>query len=829
MTGSDDAPPAPGAEEGIEPDIRRPRPRSEPRDAAAEKHRVAERLADAGLATDRFIEVTDGEKGTYDHTQQPPDVVTGNYGVYAGRGLVAVDVDTGTAQGASALDLWPETLTVCSPHAEHEREGHRFLRIDGYDDHGDTLGEALDAELGKRNPKPAWGEVRAHNQYVVGPGSQLDGCDKDGCEECADPDGGYYRIADNRPIAAVEFEQFIAVVRAGCEANEGSVSAGEREVGSTADGQGDSDHAARGCDDSAVTDHDVELSVYDVVDRAGHPPGERVPHPFHGSDTGTNFMVDEDGETFRCWRHDVTGNADHLIGIEQGVVECGAWDPHGLDAETWRDIYDAGREAGYDIPEPEPQGVTLPGDDGAITWDLVRTMFADSDTPRGRALKATAELLCERETFATMSDTEEMYRYNPETGIYEPAGNQHIGSMLEAGLGEHYSSSVRNEVLTRIRDRTWTDRDSFGGSRDDPTVCVGNGVLDIETLELYDHSPDREFIRRIPWDWPAEDDAEPEAFDAFLGSVVGDEESKQTVYEVLGLAIHPGYLKAGFLLLYGDGRNGKSTLLEALERVIHPENVSSRSIQDIATDDHATASLYGKLANICGDLPNDRLPDTGMLKQLTGGDLVTANPKHHEPFSFHNEAVLMFSTNDPPAIDDDSTALARRLLLVNCPNEFTPEGEPGPDLRPKQEILAEITSPEECQAILRRAVEAVRRVRETGSFADSDSTGEVRERYRRASDPIYAFQDGAIEETSEGFVATSDLYNAYKTWCEANDAPVKDKGVFIKKLQTHVRMDQERPRRGGSRVTGYAGISLTEDGAALLDDDDPDAASLEAW
>jgi len=95
---------------------------------------------------------------------------------------------------------------------------------------------------------------------------------------------------------------------------------------------------------------DVDIGIYDVLPRSEHPGDERGSHPYHGSKSGTNFMVDEDGESFRCWRHEVTGHAGHLLGMDVGVLDCGEWDRREIATETWREIYDAAREAGYDIP-----------------------------------------------------------------------------------------------------------------------------------------------------------------------------------------------------------------------------------------------------------------------------------------------------------------------------------------------------------------------------------------------------------------------------------------------------------------------------------------------
>lgn len=96
----------------------------------------------------------------------------------------------------------------------------------------------------------------------------------------------------------------------------------------------------------------IELGVCDVLSRSSYPEGERVGHPYHGSSTETNFKIFEGGETWHCFRHDVTGNALHLIGIEEGVINCGDWKNRDLTDKEWIKTFDADREAGYDLPEP---------------------------------------------------------------------------------------------------------------------------------------------------------------------------------------------------------------------------------------------------------------------------------------------------------------------------------------------------------------------------------------------------------------------------------------------------------------------------------------------
>ena len=91
-----------------------------------------------------------------------------------------------------------------------------------------------------------------------------------------------------------------------------------------------------------------KLPVYRLLNEAQYPEDTNTAAPswLHKSpsDTGTNFRVDSGGETFRCWRHDVTGNAYHLLGVKHGVFECGDWAHEHVDLSEVRRI---ARENGF--------------------------------------------------------------------------------------------------------------------------------------------------------------------------------------------------------------------------------------------------------------------------------------------------------------------------------------------------------------------------------------------------------------------------------------------------------------------------------------------------
>lgn len=118
----------------------------------------------------------------------------------------------------------------------------------------------------------------------------------------------------------------------------------------------DPDEMERNDIEYEVADQDLPLRVTDVL--PGIEPGGRVPHPFHGSSTGGNFGVDEDGYTCRCesGRHNVsagnvTGNAYHIIAQRHGILECGDWVDHPEGYAGKRDeIVEVCDEEGLPVP-----------------------------------------------------------------------------------------------------------------------------------------------------------------------------------------------------------------------------------------------------------------------------------------------------------------------------------------------------------------------------------------------------------------------------------------------------------------------------------------------
>lgn len=164
-------------------------PDNRPTDESDAQAAVATSLAAAGLDVKRLVPLRDGTKQSrVDHTdpgnQHPVGELDGNYGVMAGDGLVIVDIDDycGNKGVPDSIEALPATFTVQTPHGGE----HRYYAVNG----------------AVNNSQNNWGEIRASNQYVVGPGSVLDSCSKD-WHDCAQKTEGKYIVTCDRAIASI--------------------------------------------------------------------------------------------------------------------------------------------------------------------------------------------------------------------------------------------------------------------------------------------------------------------------------------------------------------------------------------------------------------------------------------------------------------------------------------------------------------------------------------------------------------------------------------------------------------------------------------------------
>jgi putative DNA primase/helicase len=207
-----------------------------------------------------------------------------------------------------------------------------------------------------------------------------------------------------------------------------------------------------------------------------------------------------------------------------------------------------------------------------------------------------------------------------------------------------------------------------------------------------------------------------------------------------------------------------------------------------------------------------------MFKKLTGRDTVSADVKFEEPVRFENYATLIFACNRMPVLNDDTRGNWRRWLLIDFPNTFEPDAA---ETRPKEELMAEMTTDAELQGLLARCVEEVRAWDDGRAwFSNAPSWEEARRRIRRAAEPVYDFAHACLAD-SEDYEPTDKVRRCYRAYAKAEGLPTKSREEFGRQFLNQIDMTVEKKRKriNGSRQQVYEGISFTSRGEQLLQGD----------
>ncbi len=207
-------------------------------------------------------------------------------------------------------------------------------------------------------------------------------------------------------------------------------------------------------------------------------------------------------------------------------------------------------------------------------------------------------------------------------------------------------------------------------TRPSPDILnLENGLLYIQTMEFRPHSPQFRSTLRIPICFSPGQSCP--RIDRFLQEVF-PAHSVELAWEILGDLVTTDRSIQKAICLVGEGGNGKGVFSQLATNFVGVENVAHLSLQRLENDRFAVARLQGKLANICPDLPGERVTDSSIFKAITGCDRITGEFKYRNSFEFTPFVRLVFSANQLPSSRDASSAYFDRW--IDRPSrEFLPQ------------------------------------------------------------------------------------------------------------------------------------------------------------
>jgi putative DNA primase/helicase len=408
--------------------------------------------------------------------------------------------------------------------------------------------------------------------------------------------------------------------------------------------------------------------------------------------------------------------------------------------------------------------------------------------------------LTEKYTFATMKDTDDIYYYDSNRGIYIKEGEVFIKSELIAMHG-YISTHTVTEIINTIKALTYTDRKEFDSKIE--WIACNDCMIDLLTGETRPHSPGFMATIQIPVFYQKFLDLPNHQFSCtkimkFLYEIVSDKRDVGTILDFMAYCLWRGIKFHKLLVLEGSGRNGKGTLCNLIRRLLGQENVASEGLDQLLNGRFSPSQLHGKLVNIDADVSKEISRKLGVLKKLTGGDQISAEEKYKAPFTFINFAKLILVTNELPEIKEDTIAIFSRLLIINFDKNFIKNANPN--------LINELTTEEELAGLLHLLLKRLPRVLKSGITYTKPI--ETLKQYQIRINSVKYFAENFLEKVPESNVKKETVYKKYQGFCYKNKITPKSEYKFSQEMRK-MGYEYKQLRDGGEAYRPYYWINLS--------------------
>jgi putative DNA primase/helicase len=346
---------------------------------------------------------------------------------------------------------------------------------------------------------------------------------------------------------------------------------------------------------------------------------------------------------------------------------------------------------------------------------------------------------------------------------------------------------------------------SIDFDRDPWVLNVLNGTIDLRTGTLKRHTREGLLRNLAPVDF--DPNAWCPVFEGFTTRIFPDSELRAFVQRAMGYTLVGEPSEGKLFLAHGPTASGKTTLLEASKAMLGDYARTASFDTFLARRD--TGRPRPDLARLAGARlvtssevePNQRLAE-GLIKSITGGDLLTARFLYRRETEFVPQFTLWLAANDVPRARDDDDALWRRIERVPF-NVSIPEGERDPAVKARL-----CRSPDSRAAILAWAVRGCLDW-QAGGLQVPVSVRDSTASYRECQNPVLDFVDDCCETEEGVWTPTRMLYAAYLQWARDRRVPALSVKGFTGAL---ARMGfQPHQETKGDRERGWWGLHLRDE------------------
>jgi putative DNA primase/helicase len=337
---------------------------------------------------------------------------------------------------------------------------------------------------------------------------------------------------------------------------------------------------------------------------------------------------------------------------------------------------------------------------------------------------------------------------------------------------------------------------------------VENGTIDLRSGHLRPHDPADHITRLAPVRYVP--GATSPMLTRFLADATNDDhEFQRYLQQAAGYTLVGLTSEEVVLMLVGPGGSGKSTFVEMMLAALGDYGVKAAFSTFLASRGGGRGgearpdlvAMRGARLVVAAEPTRGRGIDAGLLKELSGGDSITARALYASLMTFVPSFTIWLAANAAPTMPDDDTGLWRRLKTLPF-EHAVPEANQDPAVK---EHLTR--TPEGRAAVLAWAVEGCLAWQSLGRLKAPQAVIGATADLRIQFDPLAEFFDERCEFESSSETPAKQLRAAYEAWAGAQGAkPIRNQD-WGKRLLSR-GCERHRPHTAADRVTVWRGVRL---------------------
>lgn len=282
------------------------------------------------------------------------------------------------------------------------------------------------------------------------------------------------------------------------------------------------------------------------------------------------------------------------------------------------------------------------------------------------------------------------------------------------------------------------------------------------------------------------------AFDTLISKLYSPEEKRKIEWAIGAIVSGESKFIQKFMVLYGSGGTGKSTILRIIEKLFegYCDSFDAKALGQNGSSFALEAFKSNPLVAIQDDGNLSKIEDNTRLNSLVSHETMRVNEKYKSTYSASFRSFLILGTNSPVKITDAKSGLIRRLIDVS------PTGEKF-SFNEYNKLMQQIDF--ELGAI---AYHCLQVFNENPGYYD----GYIPLSMLSATNDFYNFvEDSRLTFEEENGVSLQRAWDMYKNYCEeANVQYKKSKRIFQEELKNYFREFKERHTLAdGTRVRSY--------------------------